>query len=275
MHKNKYIPWEPWTYEFVGHESKTRLFWLAHCITWVSIEKPGFSQQCLKNGFEKHFLTTVVELRHLLLQTWGGSNTEMLNLIDEINAIYAKYMCNAIKGVQPWQYIWWPYANQIQYKARSGKHIPYTNGIERKHDVKSWCGLGKKSCFSGLGILNFNFKQLCFTYRAAWAVQFFCAVMASLPKALSEFEARFIGWSCQCCWGQVRNFKTKGFFWGYRFLHGNNHGPRARMYINRFAIWFWRSKHEIQPIIFAKTILYVSRMPKAFGPSFDKAGGPI
>ena len=184
-------------------------------------------------------------------------------------------MYNAIKGVQPWQYIWWPYANQIQYKVRSGKHIPYTNGIERKHDVKSWCGLGKKSCFSGLGILNFNFKQLCFTYRAAWAVQFFCAVMASLPKALSEFEARFIGWSCQCCWGQVRNFKTKGFFWGYRFLHGNNHGPRARMYINRFAIWFWRSKHEIQPIIFAKTILYVSRMPKAFGPSFDKAGGPI
>ena len=158
MHKNKYIPWEPWTYEFVGHESKIRLFWLAHWITWVSIEKPGFSQQCLKNGFEKYFLnncggiapsltTDMGRLKHRNTESywWDKCNIRKIHV-----QCYKRCTTMAIYMVALCQ------SNSVQSKIRQ------TYTLYKRNWKKTWCEVmiwtRKEKLFFGTRDPEFQFQ---------------------------------------------------------------------------------------------------------------------
>ena len=148
-----YIPLEPWTYKFVGSESKPRLFSLPHWITRVSSKKPGFSQQCLEHVIFCNCDVIMMELhmsyhRHGEAQRLKSWNTFML--IDETHATYSNDYKKCEKRCH--------FIGFISVNETQKSHIRQTCLTSR---------LGNEHVYMGeefmLGILTCKFQQPCAT----------------------------------------------------------------------------------------------------------------
>ena len=114
-------------------------------------------------------------------------------------------------------------------------------------------------------------------HTTAWARwSFFGAMMASLSRAISEFEAWVADWSCQCCWGQVIYLKTKWFLWGSGFLHCEKHNIMA--YEKPILKIF--NEFDDQTINFNQSFLQwllctCHTWPEHLAHCIERAGGPL